>query len=179
MQGPMTTTTVGGRKMAHLRSLPEGQTLLEVLKPFPDTNKPLIELHEVLMRGPSPFSEAERELIAAYVSGLNRCRYCRGVHTATTERLGTPEGTVAALVEEIDTAALPARMRPVLSYAQKLTMAPDSLTPADAEAVVGAGWDKTALSHWAPGRALFTYRTRLVGGLGIGLDPAYVEPASK
>ena len=165
--------------MAHLRSLPEGATLLDVFKAFPDTNKPLIELHEVLMRGPSPFSEAERELIAAYVSGLNRCRYCRGVHTATTERLGTPEGTVAALVEEIDTAALPARMRPVLSYAQKLTMAPDSLTPADAEAVVAAGWDETALYHMVAVTALFNYMNRLVEGLGLELDPAYVEPASK
>src|ERR687892_1913070 len=128
MQGPMTTTTVGGRKMAHLRSLPEGATLLEVFKAFPDSNKPLIEFHEVLMRGPSPFSEAERELIAAYVSGLNRCGYCRGVHTATTQRLGTPEGAVAALIEEIDTAPVPTRMKPVLSYAQKLTRAADSVT---------------------------------------------------
>jgi AhpD family alkylhydroperoxidase len=67
------------------------------------------------MRGPSPFSEAELELIAAYVSGLNRCGYCRGVHTATTERLGTPEGTVAALLEETGAAAAPARMKPVLT----------------------------------------------------------------
>lgn len=57
---------------------------------------------------------------------------------------------MAALVEEIDTAALPARMRPVLSYAQKLTMAPDSLTPADAEAVVAAGWDETRCTTWSP-----------------------------
>ncbi|MDZ5696765.1 carboxymuconolactone decarboxylase family protein [Chelativorans sp. M5D2P16] len=69
--------------------LPAGATLLDVFKRFPDTNAPLIEFHEALLRAP-PFTEAERELIATYVSGLNRCRYCRGVHTATAERLGVP-----------------------------------------------------------------------------------------
>ena len=49
----------------------------------------LIALHEALLRGDSPLSPAQHELIAAYVSGLNRCRYCHGVHTATAERLGT------------------------------------------------------------------------------------------
>lgn len=165
--------------MAHLPSLPEGATLLDVFKAFPETNKPLIEFHEVLMRGPSPFSEAERELIAAYVSGLNRCDYCRGVHTATTERLGTPDGTVAELLEEIDTAAVPTRMKPVLSYAQKLTRAPDSVTDRDAEAVFAEGWNETALYHVVAVTALFNYMNRLVEGLGIELDAAYVEPASR
>lgn len=165
--------------MAYLPSLPQGATLLDLFKAFPDTNKPLIEFHEILMRGPSPFSEAERELIAAYVSGLNRCGYCRGVHTATTERLGTPEGTVAALLEEIDMAAVPARMKPVLSYAQKLTRAPDSVMQGDAEAVLAEGWSETALYHTVAVTALFNYMNRLVEGLGIELDPAYAETASK
>ncbi len=165
--------------MAYLPSLPQGATLLDLFKAFPETNKPLIEFHEVLMRGPSPFSEAERELIAAYVSSLNRCAYCRGVHTATTQRLGTPEGAVAALIEEIDTAAVPARMKPVLSYAQRLTRAPDSVTQGDAEAVLAEGWNETALYHTVAVTALFNYMNRLVEGLGIELDPAYVEPASK
>jgi uncharacterized peroxidase-related enzyme len=165
--------------MAYLPSLPHAATLLDVFKEFPETNKPLIEFHEVLMRGPSPFSDAERELIAAYVSGLNRCHYCCGVHTATTERLGTPEGAVAALLDELETAAVPARMKPVLAYAQKLTRAPDSVTQGDAEAVLAEGWDQTALYHTVAVTALFNYMNRLVEGLGIELEPDYVEPASK
>jgi len=165
--------------MAYLPSLPEGATLLDVFKAFPETNRPLIEFHEVLMRGPSPFSEGERELIAAYVSGLNRCEYCRGVHTATTELLGTPDGTVAGLLEGIDTAAVPARLKPVLSLAQKLTRAPDSVTNRDAEAVFAEGWNELALYHAVAVTALFNYMNRLVEGLGIELEAAYVEPASR
>src|SRR5919197_1026809 len=153
--------------MAHLPSLPQGATLLDVFKAFPETNKPLIEFHEALMRGPSPFSEAERESIAAYVSGLNRCRYCHGVHAATAERLGATEGVV------------PPRMQPVLDCADKLTREPAAITEADVDAVYEAGWDETALYNLVAVTALFNYMNRLVEGLGIGLDPAYVEPASR
>lgn len=48
---------------------------------------------------------AERELIAAYVSGLNRCRYCHGVHTATAELLGVEEGTLRHLIDALLTHA--------------------------------------------------------------------------
>lgn len=78
--------------MPYLPSLGSRATLLDVFRSFPETSKPLIEYHEVLLRGSSPFTEAQRELIAAYVSGLNHCRYCHGVHIATAERLGIEEG---------------------------------------------------------------------------------------
>jgi uncharacterized peroxidase-related enzyme len=165
--------------MSHLPSLPSGATLLDVFKKFPDTNRPLIEFHEALLRGPSPFTEAERELIAAYVSGLNRCRYCRGVHTATAERLGVEKGLIAKLVDDDDLSAAPEKMRPVLAYAKKLTRAANGADRSDAEALFAAGWNETALYHLVATIALFNYMNRLVEGLGIELDPAYVEPSSK
>src|SRR5438128_8957671 len=75
-------------RMAYLPSMPKDASLLDVFRMFPETNEPLIAFHESLLRGPSPFTEGERELVAAYVSGLNGCRYCHVVHTATAERLG-------------------------------------------------------------------------------------------
>ncbi|MGH7075293.1 MAG: carboxymuconolactone decarboxylase family protein [Stellaceae bacterium] len=164
--------------MPFLPSLRKGATLLDVFKAFPDTAEPLIEFHEVLLRGPSPFTEAEREMIAAYVSGLNRCRYCYGVHTATAERLGVPEGAVQQLVNAADAAGIPEKMKPVLRYAQKLTQDPRGISKADADAVLAAGWDETALYHAVAVTALFNFMNRLVEGLGIELDPAYVKPAA-
>jgi AhpD family alkylhydroperoxidase len=111
--------------MPFLPSLSGASSLLDVFRAFPETSKPLLEFHEVLLRGPSPFTEAERELIAAYVSGLNRCRYCHGVHSATAERLGVPHGLMPQLLDGIDAAPVPDRMRPVLHYAEKLTRHPD------------------------------------------------------
>lgn len=165
--------------MPVLPSLPRGATLLDVFRAFPETSKPLIEFHEVLLRGPSPFTEAERELIAAYVSAVNECRYCRGVHTATAERLGSAQGAVSALVDDIDAAPIDRRMKPVLRYARKLTQSPGGVTQADANAVLAEGWNETALYHAVAVTALFNLMNRLVEGLGIELDPAYVKPAAE
>ena len=96
--------------MPFMPSLPADASLLDVFKRFPETNRPLIELHEALLRGPSPFTEAERELIAAYVSRKNGCGYCSGVHTLTAEKLGVAEGLVERLVSDVD--AADEKMRP-------------------------------------------------------------------
>jgi hypothetical protein len=37
--------------------------------------KPMSALTQRVMRGPSPWSPADRELIAAFVSSRNRCRF--------------------------------------------------------------------------------------------------------
>ena len=53
-----------------------------LLRYRPETGRPLSELAEVLLRGPSTLTRGERELIAAYVSALNDCRYCSASHSA-------------------------------------------------------------------------------------------------
>ena len=53
-----------------------------LLRYRPETGRPLSELAEVLLRGPSTLTRGEQELIAAYVSALNDCRYCSASHSA-------------------------------------------------------------------------------------------------
>src|ERR1700674_5678071 len=103
--------------MPFLPSLRKGASLLDLFKAFPQTSVPLIQFHEVLLRGPSPFTDGERELIAAYVSGLNHCRYCHGVHVATAELLGTPANSVARAIDDVEEAPIASKMKPVLRYA--------------------------------------------------------------
>ncbi|MEO6782545.1 MAG: peroxidase-related enzyme [Bradyrhizobium sp.] len=165
--------------MPFLPTLPKSASLLNVFQMFPETSKPLIEFHEILLRGPSPFTEAERELIAAYVSGLNECVYCQGVHTATAGLLGVSKDSVSCAIEDIDAAPIAAKLKPVLRYARKLTLQPNSATRADADAIFAAGWDETALYHTVAVTALFNFMNRLVQGMGIELDPVYVKPASE
>jgi uncharacterized peroxidase-related enzyme len=164
--------------MPFLPSLPRGASLLNLFKAFPDTSIPLIQFHEALLRGPSPFTEGERELIAAYVSGLNHCRYCHGVHSATAELLGIRHELVESRLD-IDAAAVDPKMRPVLRYARKLTQQPTSLTQADADAIFAAGWVDAALYYTVAVTALFNFMNRLVEGMRIELEPSYVKPASE
>jgi AhpD family alkylhydroperoxidase len=72
---------------------------------------------------------AERELIAAYVCGLNACRYCHGVHTATAQAFGISEGTLGALLDDLGTAPVAERIKPLLRYVGKLTLTPAKIIP--------------------------------------------------
>jgi uncharacterized peroxidase-related enzyme len=159
--------------MTYLRSLPEDAVLLDIFRAFPATARPLLDYHEALMRGPSPIGVAERELVAAYVSGVNGCSYCHGIHTATAQACGIPAGVAAAAVRDLDTAPVDDRTRALLRYADKLTRTPAAVTQADADAVLAEGWDDKALHDTVGVCALFNFMNRMVNGLGIRTDPAY------
>ena len=59
--------------MAHIK-LPDGEPGISgPLVAYRDTEKHLNGLAQAAMRGPSSLTEAERELIAAYVSAGNDC----------------------------------------------------------------------------------------------------------
>ena len=114
--------------VGYLPSLPVGAVLLDVFHDYPEIARPLLDYHQALLRGPSPLSVAERELIAAYVSGLNACRYCHGVHAATAQAFGIGEGTLAALLADVTTAPIAERMKPLLLYVGKPTLTPAKIT---------------------------------------------------
>jgi uncharacterized peroxidase-related enzyme len=68
--------------MAHIQ-LPEG--LPGIVGPLtfsPDTAQPLLQLAEVLLRGPNTLTSGEREMIAAHVSYRNECNFCQLSHSA-------------------------------------------------------------------------------------------------
>jgi uncharacterized peroxidase-related enzyme len=165
--------------VTYLRSLPEDAKLLEVFRTFPATSRPLLDYHEQVLRGPSPFTVAERELIAAYVSGINACGYCHGIHTATAEQFGVPAGLLTAALTDLDTAPVEEKMRPVLRYVGKLTSSPAKMTEADAEEVFAAGWDERALYDAVLVCALFNFMNRLVDGLGIEADDSYTPVSAR
>jgi uncharacterized peroxidase-related enzyme len=159
--------------MTYLPSLPDDSTLLQVFRAYPETAKPLVAYHELVMRSPSPLSAGDRELIAAYVSGVNACTYCHGVHTATAEAFGVEPGLLAAALSDLDTAPVDDKLRPVLRYVGKLTASPSRVTQADADEVFAAGWDERALHDAVLVCALFNFMNRMVDGLGVHADTGY------
>jgi uncharacterized peroxidase-related enzyme len=161
--------------MTFLESLPADAGLLSIFEAYPATAHPLIRFHDVLLRGESPFTPGERELIAAYVSGVNACTYCTGAHTAAAEAFGVPEGLLAAALSDLDSSAVDEKLKPVLRYAGKLTRTPSRMTREDAEAVYAAGWGERGLHDAVLVCALFNFMNRMVEGLGVAADPGYVR----
>lgn len=161
--------------MTYLSSLPEDARLLDVFRAHPETARPLLDYHEALMRGESPLSRAQRELIAAYVSGLNACGYCLGVHQTTAQAFGVGDGLLAALLTDLETADVDEPLRALLTYVGKLTMEPGRVTPADARRVLDAGWDERALHDAVSVCALFNFMNRFVNGLGVSAGEDYFD----
>src|SRR6478609_6997923 len=81
--------------MAHIQ-LPQNAPGIRSLVLFrPETGVHLYELAQALLRGSSSLTEAERELIAAYVSHRNQCMFCMSSHAAAARYLyGDEKNTV-------------------------------------------------------------------------------------
>src|SRR5690348_10904172 len=89
-----------------------------LLRYRPETARPLSELAEVLLRRPGTLTRGERELIAAYVSGLNDCRYCSGSHSAcAAAQLPGGMAVVERVRADAASAPVPAKLKALLRIA--------------------------------------------------------------
>lgn len=156
--------------MPFLPSLPEPAHLSDLFHRFPGNVAPLMAYTDGLLRGEGELSVGERELIAAYVSGLNACRFCFQSHRSYAELFGIDPGLIDALVADPDSAPVPDRLRPILAYVGKLNALPSRIVAADAEAVFAAGWGERALYEAVSVAALFNMMNRLVEGTGVDFD---------
>ncbi len=156
--------------MSLFPSLPDTPHLSDVFKAFPDTVGPILEYHEILLRGESPLSIGERELIAGFVSGLNACNFCFGSHKIIASRFGIDEALIDALVSDIDTAPVDEKLKPILHYVKKLTSLPTQLVKQDAIAVFDAGWSEKALYDAVQVCAIFNFMNRIIEGTGVTFD---------
>ena len=159
--------------MTFLKSVPENARPALILKQFPESGSLVMDFTEQLLRGKSSLTPAQRELIAAYTSGLNTCQFCCATHSATAEALGVEKGLIDSLVEDIESAAIEPALKPILRYVKKLTESPSRMVQADADAIFDAGWDEDAFYHVVSICGLFNYYNRLIEGYGVKSAPDY------
>lgn len=165
--------------MSLFPSLSDKPHLAEVFRRFPEHVKPLLEYHDRLLRGESPLSVGERELIAAYVSGLNACAFCYGAHKIYAEVFGFDPAIVEMMLENLDAAPIDPKLKPLLRYAAKLKTLPPKLTEEDAKSVYDAGWSERALYDAVQIAALFNFMNRIIEGTGVTFDYAENPPTAQ
>jgi len=153
--------------MPFFPSLPADAGVRHILSLNPAAGRALIEFHTAALRNPSRLAPADKELIAAFVSGLNACQYCYGVHAETARAFGVDAALIEQLVADVDTAPVEARLRPLLQYARKLTLEPARMTQRDADAVFAAGWAEAELHDAVLTVCLFNFMNRLLEGHGV------------
>jgi uncharacterized peroxidase-related enzyme len=149
----------------------------DILKMSPEAGVALLEMHEAIMRAPSALTPGQRELIAAYVSGLNRCQYCHGVHAETAKAYeDIPRQAVDRMLADLETAGFDEKIKPILWLARKLTQAPAEVSEADTRAVLEAGWGEKALHDAIMVVCCFNFMNRLLEGHGVhGHDALFKE----
>src|SRR5687767_3083372 len=101
--------------MPHI-SLPKDEPgIIGLLVAYHGTEKPLNELANVLMTGPSSLTRAERELIAARVSAGNECQFCTQSHAAVARQLfGEQCSVVDQVLADVETANVNDKLRALL-----------------------------------------------------------------
>jgi uncharacterized peroxidase-related enzyme len=142
--------------------LPGVTGLLEFRK---ETSEPLRELTQILLRGPSSLTEAERELIATIVSHKNKCTFCVTSHAAAADAYYGNSETTTKLREDIQTAPVSEKMKALLTIAAQVQESGKSVTPAAVETAKQAGATDLELHDTVLIAALFCLYNRYVDGL--------------
>lgn len=156
--------------MPFLRSLPKTSHLADLFELFPDGVAHLMAYTDVVLRGVGELSIAEREMIATYTSGLNACTFCYGSHKVYAELFGFDAELMDAMIADLDSAAVPEKLRAIMTYVRKLNNLPSRLTDSDAQAVYDAGWSEKALYEAVQVNALFNMMNRIIEGAGVNFD---------
>ena len=134
----------------------------------PETAKPLRELAEVLLRGPSTLTSAEREIIAAFVSSRNECRFCELSHSAAAAHcFPSSSTTVDAVRRDYRTADVSPKLKALLAIAAKVQQGGKCVTTADVERAREEGAIDVEIHDTVLIAAAFCMFNRYVDGLAM------------
>jgi uncharacterized peroxidase-related enzyme len=148
----------------------------------PETGKSLYELAQILLRGPSPLTEAERELIAAYVSYRNDCMFCWSSHAAAARCLyGDEKNIVDEVLKDMKHSNVSDKMKALLNIASKVQVLGKAVKEEDINEARKYGADDRTLHDTVLIAATFSMFNRYVDGLAslTPTDPAVYEEMGK
>lgn len=152
--------------MAHI-DLPDGLPGIRgPLVKYPETAQHLLGLAEVLLRGPSSLTPAERELIATYVSAQNECKFCMNAHAAIARHLyGEERDVVDQTIADFRQSSLSDKMKALIVIAGKVQQGGPNVTDKDVAQARAAGADDKAIHDTVLIAAAFCMFNRYVDGL--------------
>jgi uncharacterized peroxidase-related enzyme len=124
------------------------------------------ELTHEAMRGPSAWSVADRELMAAFISKLNENDFCIGAHTATAVKASGDQARVAAVLSDLKTAPIEEPLRATLRMLGTLTRE-HVVTADDMRAVLAAGVTSQQVKDALAVCCAFNITNRLADAFGF------------
>jgi AhpD family alkylhydroperoxidase len=146
--------------------------VIKLVKYRPDFyGNPMSEVTHEAMRGPSSWSIADRELMAAFIANTNRCEFCTKAHSAVAERAYGGTKKVSELFCDLETAEIEEPLRATLLMLGKLTRE-HAIDTHDIGVVLAAG-----VSHQQIEDALTVcFSFNVIGRLADAFDFAVPSP---
>lgn len=133
----------------------------------PETAKPLSELAEVLLRGPSPLSSGEREMIASYVSYQNNCHFCHTSHGASAAHHYDGDlSLIDDIKNDFDETDITPKLRALLDIAKKVQKSGRDVSKEIVQEAKQAGATDQEIHDTVLISAAFCMYNRYVDGLG-------------
>lgn len=141
--------------------------IVGLMKYRPETAKPLNELAETLLRGPSTLTSAEREMIASYVSYQNECHFCHSSHgAAAAHHLDGDLDLLDDIKQNFQKTKISPKLRKLLNIAKKVQILGNQVTEEDIEAAKEEGATDKEIHDTVLIAAAFCMYNRYVDGLG-------------
>jgi uncharacterized peroxidase-related enzyme len=142
-----------------------------------EAGKPIRDLTQLLLRGPSTLSEADRELIATVVSNQNQCTFCTTAHTAAASLYLGEKETAEAVKNDLLNAPITPKLKALLNIAIKVAESGKSVTQAIINEAKTAGATDLEIHDTVLIAALFCLYNRYVDGLATALpaQPNYYD----
>jgi uncharacterized peroxidase-related enzyme len=133
----------------------------------PSFTDSLSRFSQGVLRAPATISPAMRELIAAWTSFQNECRFCTRAHAAAAAELLGSEELVQSVLNDLEASSLEEKNKAMLRFATKVTRDLPAVTAADVERVRAAGWDDEAIYFAITTCALFNFYNRWITATGV------------
>jgi len=135
----------------------------------PATAKPMNELVEILLAGPSTLSKGERELIATYVSSRNCTHFCASIHgMIAAAHLNGDEALVKQVKTDFMRAEISPKLKTLLVIAGKVQQDGKLVTADDVDTARKLGATGEEIHDTVLIAAAFCLYNRYVDGAGYG-----------
>jgi len=133
----------------------------------PETAKPLNELAEILLRGPSSLSSSEREMIASYVSYQNNCHFCHTCHgAAAAHHIDGDLSLIDDIKQNFKKTEISSKLRALLDIARKVQKSGLEVQQSDVDKAKEQGATDREIHDTVLIAAAFCMYNRYVDGLG-------------
>lgn len=152
--------------MPFLSSLDENTTGVQAWMLHPKAYAAWGPFAAAIMRSESEFTDGEKELIGAYFSAMNGCTHCYTAHYPVAVAYGINPKLFEDIMQDIETAPVDDKLKPVLSYIRKLAREPYKMLQSDVDAILAAGWSEKAVTDIVMMCGLFGFMNNMMHGYG-------------